>query len=321
MTSFLDVSGVGFQNADGFVLKNISFQQRALQKIALAGETGSGKSTLMQIIAGLAQAESGTVHFLNERILGPAEKLVPGHPEIAYLSQQFELPPFLRVEQILSYANKLSEKEADALFRICQIDHLFKRRTDHASGGERQRIAMAQLLCGKPKLLLLDEPFSNLDMGHKTILKSVIRDLGEKLGITCILVSHDPYDTLSWADEIIVLKEGGVVQSGNPSEIYNKPASEYVASLFGPYIVLDAALEKALFKFSKKDTNNLKKIQRPENFTIVKDADHGLPATINNITYYGSFYMVDVAFNNTIIPIRCDVLNYTIGQTVYVALI
>ncbi|HEY8968242.1 MAG TPA: ATP-binding cassette domain-containing protein, partial [Puia sp.] len=134
-------------------------------RMAVAGETGSGKTSLLKTIAGLMPG--GRVFFEGQRVLGPLEKLIPGHPGIAYLSQQFELPQHLRIEQVLEYANELPEEEAQELFRVCQIDHLMKRKTHQLSGGERQRIALAKLLIAAPRLLLLDEPFSNLDMIHK----------------------------------------------------------------------------------------------------------------------------------------------------------
>jgi len=213
----------------------ISFTQKKGQNLAIAGETGSGKSTLLKIIGGLAEPSAGVVLFEGQRVLGPTERLVPGQPGIAYLSQHFELWHNYRVEEILSYANDMTPEESAELYAICHIDHLLGRRTDALSGGERQRIALARLLVRPPRLLLLDEPFSNLDMIHKDTLKRVIRNIGEQLGITCILVSHDPLDLMAWADEVLVLRDGGVEQQGPPERIYRQPINEYVAGLFGKY--------------------------------------------------------------------------------------
>nr|WP_223284455.1 ATP-binding cassette domain-containing protein [Hymenobacter qilianensis] len=222
--SLLTVSGITLREKEKYILNDVSFSQQKQQKIALAGETGAGKSTLLQTIAGLVQPDAGEVWFDGRKAKGPAEQLMPGNPGISYLSQQFELPKFLRVEQVLKYANKLSAEEAHTLFEVCRIDHLGGRRTDQLSGGERQRIALAKLLLSSPQLLLLDEPFSNLDMVHKNILKSVIQDIGEKLQITCILISHDPLDTLSWADEIVVMHGGQIVQKGPQTTFTTSPS-------------------------------------------------------------------------------------------------
>ena len=263
-------------------LGGVRFVQAKGRKLAVAGETGSGKTTLLKTIAGLAQPDQGEVLFEARRVLGPAEKLIPGHPGIAYLSQQFELPQHLRVEQVLEYANELPVEEAKVLFRLCRIDHLMKRKTHQLSGGEKQRIALAKLLIGSPRLLLLDEPFSNLDMIHKEILKFVIRDIGQRLDITCILVSHDPLDTLSWADEILIMKEGRVVQQGAPQEVYLRPENEYVAGLLGKYNLLVAGNGKQLFV-------------RPEHFKVGKKAFPGaLRGEIRSITFWGSFYEIEI---------------------------
>ena len=143
---FLTVSDISKKGLGNFKLQAITFSQRKNQKIAIAGETGSGKSTLLKIIAGMEQADSGEVLFKEQRVKGPEENLVPGHQGIAYLSQDFELPKFLRVEQVLAYSNNLSKEEANNLFAVCEISHLLGRKTDELSGGERQRIALAKLL-------------------------------------------------------------------------------------------------------------------------------------------------------------------------------
>ena len=263
-------------------LKGISFVQEKGKKIAVAGETGSGKTTLLKVIAGLAQPDKGEVSFEGQRVPGPAEKLIPGHPGIAYLSQEFELPQHLRIEQVLEYANVLPEEDVRNLFKVCRIDHLMKRRTRQLSGGERQRIALAKLLIGSPRLLLLDEPFSNLDMTHKEILKSVIRDIGHRLDITCVLVSHDPLDTLSWADELLVIKEGRVVQQGTPQEVYKQPVSEYVAGLFGKYSLLEAGNGKRLYV-------------RPEQFKVGKKAfPAAMKGRVKAVSFWGGFFEIEI---------------------------
>jgi iron(III) transport system ATP-binding protein len=218
--SLLSLTNISRHGLGDFKLHGITFSQRKRQKLAIAGETGSGKSTLLKIIAGLEDYHSGKVLFNSEPVSGPADNLVPGHPGIEYLTQDFELPKFLRVEQVLEYANALRPEKAFELFEVCEISHLLPRKTDELSGGERQRIALTKLLISSPRLLLLDEPFSNLDMMHRITLKNVLKKICKQLDITCILVSHDPDDILAWADEIIVMREGVIVQKGTPKKIY-----------------------------------------------------------------------------------------------------
>lgn len=290
----LTVSGITLRENENTVLHDISFNQQKLQKIALAGETGAGKSTLLQTIAGLVQPSAGEIWFEDRKVKGPADQLLPGNPGIAYLSQQFELPKFLRVEQVLRYANKLSAAEASTLFDVCRIAHLGGRQTNQLSGGERQRIALAKLLLTSPRLLLLDEPFSNLDMVHKNILKAVIQDLGERLAITCLLISHDPLDTLSWADEILVLRGGQITQHGPPAQIYQQPADEYVAGLFGNYNLVKGAAAKAFSKLAGGKTKSKNMLVRPENFRLSVSANHGLAGTVKRVQFFGSYSEIEV---------------------------
>ena len=308
--TLLKVTNINKSGADGFVLQDINFSQNEFQKIAIAGETGSGKSTLLKIIAGLVQPDLGDVHFNTEKVRGPDEQLVAGHASIAYLSQHFDLQKSLRVEQVLEYANHISTEEALTLYQMCRIDHLLHRRTDQLSGGEKQRIAIARLLIGKPKLLLLDEPFSNLDMVLKAILKSVFEDICEKLHITCMLVSHDPMDTLSWADEIMVLRDGKIVQHGAPRFIYQQPADEYVAGLFGTYNVLSPALLKAMDVDGKN-----KIIARPEDFRIVKKRSE-CRWQITDVDFLGNLYEIKLKYRNHLVRVTTTRENFKPGDKV-----
>lgn len=316
----LSVSGITKKDERGFELKNIHFNQEKFRKIAIAGETGSGKSTLLKIIAGLVESDAGQVLFEGKKILGPADKLIPGHPGIVYLSQHFELPNNLRVEQVLEYANLLSEEAAASLYEVCQISHLLKRRTNQLSGGEKQRIALAKLLITSPRLLLLDEPFSNTDMVHKKLLKTIIRDIGAKLQITCIMVSHDPLDSLSWADEILVMKDGQVIQHGSPQQIYSQPLTEYTAGLFGTYNLLSPSVTKLLAGPSATGKHNKKLFLRPEDIRFSMTAGTGTEATVKEILFYGSFSEAEVWAGKNKITIRIPNSTLSKGDTVYLSL-
>ncbi|ALI99948.1 ABC transporter ATP-binding protein [Rufibacter tibetensis] len=318
--TFLQVAGIHKQGEKEAVLTDISFTQQEFQKIAIAGETGSGKSTLLKIIAGLIQLDAGTLTFEGERVKGPAEKLVAGHPGIAYLSQQYELPEFLRVEQVLRYANSLTQEEADELYNVCKIGHLLTRRTDQLSGGERQRIALARLLLTSPKLLLLDEPFSNLDTGHKSLLKTIIQDISDNLEITCLLISHDPLDSLSWADEILVMQNGKVLQQGSPEDIYQKPVNEYVAGLFGKYNLLSSTQASIFFDTLEVSTNEKKVLVRPESFELGTDSSSAVAGKAHRVTFFGSHYELEVFLPQGTITVRTALPHFRKDDTVFLSL-
>lgn len=302
--NFLEVSNISKQQHGAYILKDVSFTQQQFQKIVIAGETGSGKSSLMKIVGGMGQADSGSVMFEGKRVKGALEVLIPGHPGTAYLSQHFELRNNYRVEEILSYANKLTDEEAGEIYDICKISHLLKRKTDQLSGGEKQRIAMARLLISSPRLFLLDEPYSNLDMIHKSILKNVISDMGERLGITCMLISHDPQDILPWADEILVMKDGEIVQQGSPQQIYNQPVNEYVAGLFGKYNLITPGNAAILEGLPGITLNGKNIFVRPEDFKIVRTKKDAVSGKVRELNFYGSYLEAEVALGNALLTIK-----------------
>ena len=317
---FLIVSNISKQGLGDFKLENITFAQRKNQKIAIAGETGSGKSTLLKIIAGLEQQDTGKVLFKGEVVKGPSESLIPGHPSIGYLTQDFELPKFLRVEQVLEYANNLHPKKAQELFEVCEIAHLLQRKTDELSGGERQRIALTKLLITSPQLLLLDEPFSNLDMMHRAILKNVLRKICRQLKITCILVSHDPADVLAWADKVIVMKNGRIVQKDTPKKIYNKPVDEYTAGLFGTYNLIGATLVTQLNKVLRLKSTDTPQLIRPEHLKLVKKKNGALTGAVADVSFFGSYYEIEVAIGEDHLLIKRKRTKLKKGDNVHVRL-
>jgi ABC-type Fe3+/spermidine/putrescine transport system ATPase subunit len=209
----------------------------------------------------------------------------------------------------------MDESEAENLFDICRISHLLDRKTNHLSGGEKQRIALCRLLIKLPKLLVLDEPFSNLDPINKNTLKVVLEDITERLQITCLLASHDPYDTLSWADEIIVMKEGRIIQTGTPEQIYYCPLDQYVAGMFGKYNLLTQE-QAAWFGI---EANGKVVLIRPENF-IINEGD-GEKGTIQKITFQGSFYEIEILLKDLMIVVHIMKNDRDVGKEVFVKVV
>ncbi len=311
--ALLEVQQISKQQPGRSIIDNISFQQEPLQKIAVTGESGAGKSTLLKIISGHVQSDAGTVLFKGQKVAGPEEKLLAGHKDIAYLSQHYELHNNYVVKDLIWFQMNLDEVEATELFEVCRISHLLERRTNQLSGGEKQRIALCMLLVKYPKLLVLDEPFSNLDPIHKNTLKAVLEDITERLKITCLLASHDPHDTLSWADEILVMKEGRIVQRGTPKRIYYEPENEYVAGLFGKYNLLSP--EQA--SWFGIEANEKKVMIRPEGFSI-SAYNNGVKGTIQKILFQGSFYEAELLVEDVVIVVMLERNEWEVGEGIFV---
>ena len=279
-----------------------------MEKIALIGESGSGKSTLLKIIAGLIQPKSGTILFENKKVMGPDFQLVAGEKGIAYLSQSFELRNNYRMEELLMYANEMDVDEANKLYKLCRIDHLMKRNSYELSGGEKQRIALARFLINKPTLLILDEPFSNLDLINKNILKNILDDVCSTYLITRILTSHDTQDILPWADKILVMEVGEIIQEGSPVDVFENPVSEYCAGLLGTYNVMNKANEA--------ENKNKLNIRRPGYFVIDEHHLNTEKWQVKSINYKGDYQEISVQNEDEILHLLTQKKDINIGDFV-----
>ncbi|WP_420319070.1 ABC transporter ATP-binding protein [Ekhidna sp.] len=279
------------------------------QKIGIAGETGSGKSTFLKIVSGLEKPEEGEVLIDGVNVYPKLDRLIPGHPDMAYLSQSFELPKFIKVIEFLN-ASMIAAERLNEIARLCRITDLLKKDTRALSGGERQRVALAKVILKEPNVLLLDEPFTNLDRHHEQVIKEVINDIGEEMGTTILMVSHDPTDLLPWSDKILVLKNGSICQIGIPQEIYKHPKNTYVAGLFGTYQEIDGA--------KWMDNEKQQMIIRPEQFSL---NNHGKVGVIKEILYHGSFELLVVEVDEKRIQAQSLPGVYQVGDRVGVSLI
>ncbi len=213
--------------------------------LAIVGESGSGKSSLLKLIYGLISPDTGNVFFNDDEVLGPEKKLIPGHDRMKMVTQDFSLNLFAKVYD--NIAGMLSNTDLKAkrqktleAMDFLNISHLSEKRATDLSGGEQQRVAIARAIISDPEVLLLDEPFSQVDALLKNQLRADVKRLAVQLGITVILVSHDPADGLSLADHLIVLKEGRIIEYGTPMGLYANPKNLHTAKLLANCNVLTA---------------------------------------------------------------------------------
>ncbi|MEO9966376.1 MAG: ABC transporter ATP-binding protein [Reichenbachiella sp.] len=220
-------------------LRDISFEIEMGGVVYLLGESGSGKSTLVKIIAGLEDADEGEVRVGDEEITGPAKHLVPGYENIAYVPQDFKLQEYWTVsdnigKKISHYSPADKDGRIAELLELCQLQDYAERMPRELSGGQKQRIAIAAAIADDPDVVLLDEPFSNLDLPMKIAIRQEIIEILRSLEITVILVSHDPAEALAAADMIILLRDGQIEQMASPVTLYQRPHSHYAAKFLGP---------------------------------------------------------------------------------------
>ncbi len=315
--AWLEVNALKKSENGAEVISGFGFEMDQGEKLAIMGETGSGKSSILKIIAGLMQPEAGSVFFKNEKVEGPLEKLIPGHRGIAYLSQYSELRPNFYIHEVLEYANEIDTKEAADIYAICEITHLLKRKTTQLSGGEKQRVALARLLTTRPSLLLLDEPFSHLDLPHKQTIKQVVANASAKLGFSVILVSHDPADVLSWAERILILKNGTLWEEGTPMQLYFRPRFEYTATLLGLANLPDEILVAALTQTADREPG--KYLLRPSHLLVHTNEQKGVEATVTSIQFNGGAYLLQLQTGANTLIARVSHLLFKPGDAVYIS--
>lgn len=247
-TPFLQAISISktYPGTAGGGLKKTDLDIQQGQITAIIGASGSGKSTLLSLLYGLQPADTGEVHFKEERILGPQEKLIPGHDLIKMVTQaEDDLNLFAKVRDnvsvLLPNTDILAKKnKTEQVLIQLNMLHLADKRVVDLSGGEKQRVAIARALVTQPEVLLLDEPFNQVDTSFRDGLQDDIRQIVKDTGLTVVMVSHDPAEVLSMADMLIVLKDGEIIEAGRPKKIYNDPQYLYTARLLNNCNVLNA---------------------------------------------------------------------------------
>jgi multiple sugar transport system ATP-binding protein len=219
-------------------LKGVSFAIEDGEFFVLLGPTGAGKTTTLRVIAGLERQDEGSVLFDGERMDG----LIPADRDVAFVFQQYSLYPTMTVFDNLAFPlrsrlrkvpeldiRKRVEETADKL----RITHLLERKTAHLSGGEMQRVAIGRAIVREPRIFLMDEPLSNLDAKLREALRVELKHVQKTQGSTTLFVTHDQIEALTMGDRIGVLNKGRIIQIGSPEDIYDRPATTFVAQLVG----------------------------------------------------------------------------------------
>lgn len=287
--------------------------------LALVGKSGSGKSTLFKCIYGLEDLTAGQIFFNNEPVLGPAYNLIPGHPEMNLVSQEFYVLENHTVEEniwdkLIGYTNEAKLRRSNTLLKLLELEKLRDTRTKNLSSGQKQRVAIARSLAIIPKLLLLDEPFSNLDRLLSSKLFAFLSSEVRKNKTSVILITHLPEEALKFADRIAIINDGQIKQIGDKWKVYYQPKNLRLAGLLGEYNII-----KSIDIHSKSKLKNITQfLCRPDQFSECSKKDHfDLEVLILNSSFNGKCYEILSETKNGHHIIIFEANKKEIGQKAY----
>ena len=280
--NMLQVKNLSFSYKKTPVLKNLTFKVQQGEHLSVIGESGSGKSTLLNLIYGEYDLNEGHIFWKEEAVLGPKYNLVIGYDFMKYVSQEFDLMPFITVEENigkhLSNFFKKEKKERTAeLLEVVELTEFAKTKVKLLSGGQKQRVALARALAKQPEIILLDEPFSHIDNFKKQSLRrSVFKYLKEQ-NITCIVATHDKEDVLGFADNMMVLNNNTIEAYNLPEHLYKNPRTPLIASFFSEFNVIDNEIIYA---------HQLQVVEKSE-----------LKVTVKQSFFKGNYYLIEGDLN------------------------
>ncbi len=275
------IQGVYFERGNRSILSNIQLSVKKGEMMGLVGPSGAGKSTLLHIVAGLLDASKGIVKLDGEIIFGPKDRLVPGHPEVQLVNQEFGLDLYHTVrENLIVKANHLSkvirDKFADELLDLLGLTSIAGSQAVYISGGEKQRLALGRALIMEPKVILLDEPFAHMDAHIKRKVIHYLQALKKTRKTTFIFVTHDGQDVLGLADKIAYFSEGVIKRLDISKAFYEQPTNYQEALFFGE--VNRILIERKEFLF------------RPHQFRLTADKGmRKIEVDFQFSTYYGGY--------------------------------
>ena len=279
------------------VLNNFNFTLDEGEHLCVMGESGCGKSTLLKTIYGLLNLNGGDIFWKENEVLGPKFHLVPGMDFIKYVAQDFDLMPYISVsENIKKFLSRFypeeSEKRTQELLEVIEMKAFENTKVKNLSGGQKQRVAIARALAKEPELLLLDEPFGQIDNFKKNSLRRRLFTYLKDKNITCIVATHDKNDALSFADRLIVIRNNKILINNNPLEIYKNPKEKYVAALFDD--VNEIAINgKSVLLYP----HQIKIVEATKDDTKLLE----MKVSVLNAYFKGSFWLIEVVFENQVV--------------------
>lgn len=278
----LSINNISFSYTKNPFISQFSTTVSSGNVFAIVGESGCGKSTVLKLIYGLHDLNKGEIYWNSDKVTGPEFNLVPGMPYMKYLAQDFDLMPFTTVaENVGAFLSNFYKAEKEArikeLLEVVDMTDFSNVKVKSLSGGQQQRVAIARVLAKKPEVLLLDEPFSHIDNFRKNKLRRQLFKYIKKEEITCVMATHDVNDSLSFADEILIMKEGEKLVQNTPEFLYQNPPSYYVGSLFG--------------NINKVFIHGEEKLVYPHQIVVVPE--NGVEVKVVESYFKGDYYLIE----------------------------
>ncbi|MEZ4778053.1 MAG: ABC transporter ATP-binding protein [Flavobacteriaceae bacterium] len=309
----LQVAIHSFSYAEKEILSEINFRLDKGQHLAILGESGCGKSTLLHLIYGLLHLEHGSLQWGDKKLLGPKFNLVPGEEFIKLVAQEFNVMPFISVaENIATHLPRLDletdRQRVEELLSVVDMGAFAHVMVKNLSGGQKQRVALAKALAKKPELLLLDEPFSNVDVFRKNTLRRKLFSYLKKNKITCITATHDAEEALAFSDIILLLKDGKMERLDTPEDLYHSLENSYQTGFFGEVSIIPAGI-----------LSPQEKIVLPHQLTV-SESKTNLQVKVSQSYFKGKYYVVEASYNKITVFFESNVLIKS-GTEVYLKLI
>jgi len=293
------------------ILNDINLDLEKDKIACLLGPSGSGKTTLLKLIAGLEKVQEGKIFLNNSEVSSATKHLKTEKRKIGFLFQDYALFPHLTVKQNLNFPlnSKNSNYNLDDIINLIKLPDSLNKYPHQLSGGEQQRVALARSIIAQPDILLLDEPFSSLDLNLKEEVRDDTLHLLQKSNISVIIVTHDPFEAMFISNQIYIINnEGEIVQKGTPYELYNKPMNSYVAGFFGETNIFEGKVIHGKISTpigiidspSEFENKNVVIHVRPQGIKLSKEATpvNGVKGTVMASKMMGSFSFIHLSVLN-----------------------
>lgn len=297
---------VSQQFDDNVVLRDIDFEIEAGKFYTLLGPSGSGKTTILRLIAGFDQPTSGTIYFDGQKI----NDVPANRRQVNTVFQDYALFPHMNVAENVAFGLQIKgvkkpeiDRRVKEALHLVQLDGYGQREITAMSGGQRQRVAIARAIVNRPKLLLLDEALSALDHKLRVEMQTELRQLQRRLGITFIFVTHDQEEALAMSDQIMIINDGTIQQSGTPVDIYDEPLNHFVADFIGESNIVPGVMKKDyLVTIDGRDfecvdagmrpNERVEVVIRPEDLDITTVEQGKLAVTVDTQLFRGVDYQI-----------------------------